>query len=164
MEDQGKRLLLAVTLAIGIFFLWQVLFPAPKPEKKAKSDTVTEPQKSLESPVGMPIEGTTPEAVAPAPEVVAATRDEQAYDDFVAVFENGNLVSWKLTDPKYARDPEKGEMVAFPTPGAFGANFYKSSLVIPKNAVWTIDAAASAGDKVAYVYDAPELKVTKLYT
>ena len=34
MEDQGKRLVLAVALAIGIFFLWQVLFPQEKPKPK----------------------------------------------------------------------------------------------------------------------------------
>ena len=34
MEDQGRRLLLAVAIAFGIMFLWQFLFPPPEPEKK----------------------------------------------------------------------------------------------------------------------------------
>lgn len=33
MEDQGKRLLLAVALAFGIMLVWQILFPVPEPEE-----------------------------------------------------------------------------------------------------------------------------------
>src|SRR5438128_6139941 len=32
MEDQGKRLILAVVAAMGIFLLWQVIFPSKKEE------------------------------------------------------------------------------------------------------------------------------------
>lgn len=34
MEDQGKRLLLAVALAFGIMLVWQYIFPPAEPEKK----------------------------------------------------------------------------------------------------------------------------------
>ena len=34
MEDQGKRLMLAVGIAFGIMLLWNVLFPPEKPPKK----------------------------------------------------------------------------------------------------------------------------------
>ena len=34
MEDQGKRLLLAVAIAFGIMMLWTVVFPPDKPEKQ----------------------------------------------------------------------------------------------------------------------------------
>ncbi len=35
MEDQGKRLLLAVAIAFGIMMAWNVLFPPNKPKKKS---------------------------------------------------------------------------------------------------------------------------------
>ena len=34
MENQGKRLLLAVALALGVMMVWQVLFPPAAPKKK----------------------------------------------------------------------------------------------------------------------------------
>src|SRR5262245_39791912 len=36
MEDQGKRLLLAVAVAFAIMLLWNVLFPTAKPQDKAQ--------------------------------------------------------------------------------------------------------------------------------
>jgi len=165
MEDQGKRLLLAVALALGIYLVWQTVFPAPKPKEKPKTtDVAAETQKTAESPVGAPLEGAPPAATAVTPEAIAATRVERAYDRFVATFENGKLVSWRLTDPKYQRDPLKGEMVASRELGAFATNFYRSSIVLPKNALWTLDAAGTSGNRVTYVYDGPELKVTELFT
>jgi len=42
MEDQGKRLLLAVVVAFGIMMVWTMLFPPKKSEKKQESPAVTE--------------------------------------------------------------------------------------------------------------------------
>ena len=36
MQDQGKRLLLAVALALGVMMIWQVMFPGEKPKPKDK--------------------------------------------------------------------------------------------------------------------------------
>ena len=44
MEDQGKRLLLAVAIAFGIMLLWQVLFPPPEPEKEPEKTTEEQQQ------------------------------------------------------------------------------------------------------------------------
>lgn len=64
MEDQGKRLLLAVALAFGIMLLWQVLFPPEAPEKKPEQpdDTVVETEEQPDrTPVPGPGEAPTPD-------------------------------------------------------------------------------------------------------
>jgi YidC/Oxa1 family membrane protein insertase len=38
MQDQGKRLLLAVALALGVMMIWQVMFPGEKPKPKPATD------------------------------------------------------------------------------------------------------------------------------
>jgi YidC/Oxa1 family membrane protein insertase len=58
MQDQGKRLLLAVALALGVMMLWQVLFPPdeppPKPPIADGSGSAVEPTVAG-SPVGQPL-------------------------------------------------------------------------------------------------------------
>ena len=160
MEDQGKRLLLAVALALGILFLWQIVFPPEKPtDKPRKTDVAAEAERTPESPVGEPIEGAAPEA-APGEEQI--TRLE--FPKFVVELSNrgGKIVSWKLTDPKYARDWTKGELIASRDVGAFATNFYKSPVVIPKNAIW--EQVEAPEGQVAYRYESPDLSVTKTYS
>ena len=36
MEDQGKRLMLAVGIAFAIMMVWSILFPPEKPKKDDK--------------------------------------------------------------------------------------------------------------------------------
>ena len=42
MEDQGKRLLLAVAAAFAILLVWQMLFPPEKPEPETKTEAALE--------------------------------------------------------------------------------------------------------------------------
>src|SRR5688572_18980193 len=112
MEDQGKRLLLAIALALGILFAWQIVFPPDKPaDKPKKTDVPAEVERSPESPVGQPIEGAAP--------VAAPGEEKRVTVDGANVLielsnKGGKIVSWKLKDPKYARDWTKGEMVPSP--------------------------------------------------
>jgi YidC/Oxa1 family membrane protein insertase len=162
MEEQGKRLLLAIVLALGILLLWQFLFPGEKPKPKPKTDDVLEPERNLESPVGMPIEGAAPVAGAAAGDEQIVEKD---YPNVEIEFSNrgGKLVSWKLTDEKYARDWTKGEMIASRELGAFAVNFYKSPIVIPVDAIWTpIDGLEE--NQVGYKFTSADLTVTKIFT
>lgn len=161
MEEQGKRLLLAIVLALGILLLWNVLFPTEKPKPKPKTDDVVEPERNLESPVGEPMEGAAPAAPVGGDEVLV----EKSYPEIDVAFSNrgGKLVSWKLNDPKYARDWRKGEMIASRELGAFGVNFSKSPIVIPKDALWTPVEGLEA-NQVGYRYSSPDLTVTKIFT
>src|SRR5688572_25920651 len=101
MEDQGKRLLLAVVLALGIVVAWNLLFPSEKPKSKPPEATDTTAQKQLESPVTQ---------VPVAPPVVGVNEkeleDRLPYPNLVVTFsrQDARLVHWQLTDPKYQRD------------------------------------------------------------
>ena len=161
MEEQGKRLLLAIVLALGILLLWQVVFPSDKPKPKPKADEVAEVERNLESPVGMPLEGAAPTAGATGDEQII----EKDYPNVEIEFSNrgGKLVSWKLTDSKYARAWTKGEMIASRELGAFGVNFYKSPIVIPNDALWA-PIEGLEENQVGYKFTSPDITVTKIFT
>jgi YidC/Oxa1 family membrane protein insertase len=85
MQDQGKRLLIAVALALGVMMIWQVLFPPdkPKPKPPGQGSAVVVPQVQG-SPVGQalpPPAGSQGSAVdvgsgsAPAPVAVGSGSD-----------------------------------------------------------------------------------------
>ena len=124
MEDQGKRLLLAVAIAFGIMMVWTLLFPPDKPEKPpekkpaaaeatapgAAAGAPTPAQPGTTAPPATPAQpGTQPGAAAPAapaPPPVAATCDPAKHQgDIVlegegvrATFSTcgGSLKSWQL--------------------------------------------------------------------
>jgi YidC/Oxa1 family membrane protein insertase len=162
MEDQGKRLLLAVALALGIFLLWQVVFPPEKPtDKPPPAAEVTAPDRQLESPVGRPAEVTP---AAPAGEETVIERD---YRDLTVELSSrgARLVSWRLKDPKYDREWTRGEMIASREHGAFTVNFHPklSSIVIPPDAIWT-EVPGESPDHIVYRYEVDGLAVEKAFT
>lgn len=162
MENQGKRLILAIALALGILLLWQYLFPPekPKPKPEVSTDETAQVERQVESPVGVPAGATAPPVATdqPAEEVI---RFE--FDRFDAEFSNvgARLVSWKLTDPKWEGDWTKGEMVPSRELGQLGVNFYQSTQVIPEGAVWK---GVKLDDRtVEYTYESDDLVVTKTF-
>src|SRR5688572_26348978 len=102
MQDQGKRLLLAVALALGVMLAWQWLFPTAKEEPKPKQPAATgQPVAVAESTsaVGVGLDG-KPSAAQPAgPEQLIRL----SYPNIEAAFSNhgGVLKSWHLTDRRY---------------------------------------------------------------
>ncbi len=70
MEDQGKRLLIAVAAAMGIFLVWMQIFPSKKDDapKDGSGSAVVQPP-PVQNPIGQPV---TPAAVAPAPVAVGS--------------------------------------------------------------------------------------------
>ncbi len=69
MEDQGKRLLLAVAAAMGILLVWQLVFPTkPEEERPGAGSAVAAPVIAA-NPIGQPVGGPGP--VAPAGSAVA---------------------------------------------------------------------------------------------
>src|SRR4051794_6245628 len=110
MEGQGKRLLLAVALALGIVVLWNYLFPNKSTPKKPIPDATGQVE-THSSPVGIPT------GSAEAPVAAAAQEDITAFDypglvhvEFSSI--DAKVKSWQLLDPKYARDWHKGELIA----------------------------------------------------
>ncbi|MFT3695258.1 MAG: membrane protein insertase YidC [Kofleriaceae bacterium] len=156
MQDQGKRLILAVGLALGVLLLWQKLFP-PKDEPKPPGAG----SGSAALVVGAPKPQTLVGYDGDAPHA-----DEQLitlkHPSFDVSFSNigGNVKSWHLTDPRYVGDQTKGELVA--GAGELEVGFTKASTIkLPKNAVWT---GTQVNDhQVEYKLSTDALDITKTF-
>ncbi len=169
MEGQGKRLILAVALALGIVILWNLLFPGSKPKPKPQVDESAE-KEDIESQVGRARDAKGPELAPPAGEPTLTTRE---YGNVVVTFSDidGKLVSWRLTDAKYERDWSKGEMIADPERGSFLVNFIGSDFVLPAGARWTPITTWRTGenerdlgaDEVGYRLETADLIVEKKF-
>jgi YidC/Oxa1 family membrane protein insertase len=113
MEDQGKRLLLAVVIAFGIMMAWSYLFPPETPpERDESSQTETGDGKPEQPTLPKPTlrEGGTPQSGQPAA-IGAPTATERGpeqretfeFPNLRAVFTSygGTLASWELLGDKY---------------------------------------------------------------
>ena len=130
MEDQGKRLLLAVAIAFGIMLVWTMLFPPEQPEKKPEVSETRGGDGGVEQPGDSPgkagagkVAGESgDQTAAPSgdkkPVVEAPTEQVRGeattvvfgkFDQFKAVLSthSGALVSWELLGEKY-EDREGG--------------------------------------------------------
>jgi len=168
MEGQGKRLLVAVALALGVMLLWQVIFPPPKeqPKKPTPVQTTgsaagtTTATTSTASAVGLT------DAGKPAP---AATRGAEqtiklTYPNVDVTFSSygGVLKSWHLTDHRYDRDKTKGELLPqLPDTGVFAVNFANSTYVLPAKTEWT--GTKLSDRSVKYTLTTDNLSVEKTF-
>ena len=144
MQDQGKRLLFAVALALGVMLVWQQLFPSKKPDEPPKQTTaagsnmppVSVPAKSQ---VGISTE--TPSSVTPTHVVRGPEKTiTLPFPNVSVTFSSygGVMTSWHLSDPRYLNDKTKGELLPKqPDTGELGVNFANSTYVLPPNAEWT---------------------------
>src|SRR5690349_15285206 len=115
MEEQGKRLLLAVALIMGVLFVWQSFFH-PKEDDPQKQQQQAA-QKAAK-------QAAAKQAAAAAGSLVPAAPGERgpeqkislSFPNVVATFSNygGTLSSWKLTDKRYEHDVTKGELLPDP--------------------------------------------------
>ena len=161
MQDTGKRLLIAVALALGVMFVFNQIFPSKKEEPK--------PVPTLAG-SGSAGSGASPAAAAAAvPEVVVARTDEKRialeFKDFTATFSSygGVLASYKLADHRYDRDQTKGELLpAAQDTGAFGVNFARSTYVLPKKTEWIGEKLSDTS--VRYTLKTGELELEKVFT
>jgi YidC/Oxa1 family membrane protein insertase len=168
MQDQAKRLLLAVGLALLVMVAWSRFFSPPPPPPPAAKDAratggsgavVDAGPKAQKSTVGTLVDGTTP-AAAPAE---AEQRITLEFPALTAVFSSRDaaLVSWKLEDAKYLRDPYHGEIVA-PGPGLLLVNFARSTFAVPAGATWRGERVSDA--QVRYRYRSDSIEVVKTFT
>jgi len=133
MQDQGRRLLIAVVLAFGVLFLWGKLFPKEEPPPTSGSGSQVLPKPAVPE-VGVAAGGSAATAPAPTPGATAPGSPgspapavqpvedkprppekplELAFDNVVATFSSycGGLKSWRLTDKRYERDATRGEIL-----------------------------------------------------
>lgn len=175
MQDQGKRLLLAVALALGVMLVWNLVFPTKKDEPTPTAGSGSG-SAALNSPVAPPSpvgKSTEPAAAAPAggPTMAEAPRGpEQRISvafpgKFTATFSSygGALVSWKLGDERYLRDQTKGELLpGTEHTGAFFVDFAKSTYVLPRNSEWI--GTKVSDTEIHYKISTPQLDVEKVFT
>ena len=119
-------------------------------------------------------DGGTAAASATAPPLPAAPPAPRAAEQTIvlsfpkvkATFTSwgGSLKSWFLTDPKYVRDVQKGEMVPqLADTSELQISFSKDSTYkIPDDAVWT--GTKVSDTEVRYQYKSDALEVTKTFT
>src|SRR6266545_2859536 len=103
MEDQGKRLLIAVAIAFAIMMLWNVFFPTPKPEEKVvdqsgRAGEVAPPGGT--APQTAPVSAGNPAAPAGGAQVAPATAA-------------GATAAGATAAPAPARGPEQTFVMAF---------------------------------------------------
>jgi YidC/Oxa1 family membrane protein insertase len=161
MENQGKRLLIAVVLALGIVVVWNLLFPSDSPQKKATPDLTGEKPR-VDSPVGIPTGASEVVAAYPAQEDITTFEYPNLRVELSS--RDAKVVSWVLLDKKYERDWRKGEMIGSREHGALSVNFYKSPIVIPSGARWQKKAdAEELPNEATYTYEDDHLKVVKIF-
>ena len=174
MQEQGKRLLLAAVIAVGVLFAWNAAFPTkknpPKPVVAAGSGSAGSGAPSVvvpQSPVGQPALAAVGapvvavEAVPRGPEQTLTVTSQK----FTAAFTNwgGALKSWHLTDRRYDRDVDKGEMIPqFPDSAALQVNFVNSTYVVPKTAEWIGEKISDT--QVRYSFKDQHLALVKTFT
>ncbi len=159
MQDQGKRLILAVALALGVLLLWQkFLGPKEQPPKPGAGSgsgsgsaafVVTAKPQSL---VGYDGQGSASE-----PQLTTFK-----FPNFSATFSNigGALTSWQLSDGRYQKDATKGQLVA--GAGELVLGFTKdSTFKLPQHAVWT--GTQLSDHQIQYKLSTDALDITKTF-
>ncbi|HET7501793.1 MAG TPA: membrane protein insertase YidC [Kofleriaceae bacterium] len=131
MQDQGKRLLVAVALALGVMLLWNTVFHKEEPPPDGATPGQSQPkpatpQVGVNAPSATPGSGAAPAGPAAAGGAAAAQAspaEEQprppeevltlSFPNVVARFSSycGGLTSWRLTDARYEHDATKGELL-----------------------------------------------------
>jgi YidC/Oxa1 family membrane protein insertase len=178
MEGQGKRLLLAVGLALGVMLLWNMIFPGEKPPEQPKDGSGSaaavsklQPAKSKVCVPKLPA-GSKPVDMKPAAEAPDEIITRSYPGKLVAKFSSngGSLVSWVLDDPRYAKDATKGELLPPQrNAGAFRVGFWDdkygaSTKCLPEQQTWTFDKSQSTDTTIVYTYKYENIELTKAFT
>jgi YidC/Oxa1 family membrane protein insertase len=169
MEDQGKRLLLAVAIALGLMLVWMYLFPPEPVEPGRVEDPV-----AAERPDGVPAAATAPEAAAPAEaeaEAVAPRPEEERFafdfERFRAEFSTygGALTSWELKDERWAENGQRLDLIqtgerAETRP--FRVSFENSTHSIPEDAAWQGERVSDR--EMRFTWASEPIRVVKTFT
>ncbi len=193
MEDQGKRLLLAVAIAFGIMMAWTFLFPPDKPEKPpekkpeaAETQAAGQPgtapattQPGQPAPATQPGQpapgaaGTPPAAagtVSPAAPVVRGAEQlfTFTYPDVEATFSSydGALKHWKLLGDQFhvpGNESVPEDLVRI------GEGLHPFTVRFAEGSTYGIPAGSEwkgekTGDReMSFSWESPDLKVVKRF-
>lgn len=171
MEDQGKRLLIAVLLCMLILFGASYLFsPKPGPVEPAPTQETQAPAKDVPPPTG----GVPAEAAPTPPPPVKPRGPEQKVtlhsEDVDATFSSygGALASLTLRGSQYRAKTPDGKEVPMDLVRTPEADFYplqvtmpESTYSIPEGAEWRIEKRGER--EIVASWSSPELEVVKHY-
>lgn len=170
MEDQGKRLLVAVAIAFGLMLAYNLLFPPPA-QKPAESQKAGETKPAAQERTASPSAPATAPAVAAAPaQRGPAQFIDLSFDRFRARFSShgGRLVSWQLLGSRFldrhADPPVPIDLV--PLAGreelsGFLVSFPNSTHELPERSEWV--GRKLSQTEVEYSWESPALRVVKRY-
>ncbi len=161
MQDQGKRLLIAVVLMLGVLLLWQKLFPGEPPKKP---DGTTDGSGSgFVVPTASANKPTSPVGFTETLPPGTATTIALTFPKFTATFSStdGTLSGWHLTDSRYATDTTRGELVPAQAADLVVGFTKDSTYKIPKHAQWT--GTKTSDQQVVYKLSTDELDITKTF-
>ncbi len=168
MDDQGKRLLLAVAIAFGLMLVWMTLFPPEPIEPEPEEERVEEvaPAEGEDPRADAPDEA--PEADEPPPE----PRPEEErfsfdFDEFRAEFSTygGALTSWQLSDERWAENGELLDLVRTADrqeTRPFRVSFENSTHRIPEDAVW--EGERLSDREIRFTWSSDEIRVEKEFS
>src|SRR4051812_44152651 len=172
MQDQGKRLLLAVALALAFMLVWNKFWGPKEDDKKppaaGSGSAVVVGPVAPPSPVGHSLEPTAPKAGGPTMGEAPRGPEQKLsfkFPRFTATFSSygGALVSYKLADPRYERDDTKGELMpGLANTGAFLVDFANSTYVLPPRAEWKGEKLSDTQAKFTISTDT--MDVEKVFT
>lgn len=168
MEDQGKRLLLAVAIAFAIMLAWTMLFPPDKPsEAPPEKDEIAEKGKPSGN-GGTEADSKPAESETPAPVAPAERGEERFFDfdneQFHARFSSydGALVSWTLKGERLVSESTGEPEDLVRTTGEarpLRISFRDSTFDIPQGAEWRGEKVGQ--NEVHFTWSSSELKVVK---
>lgn len=171
MEGQGKRLLLAVALALVVMLLWNMVFPTTPPDEPPATGSG-----SGKTAIAQPVAAKTKVKVCPATAIPAPDpKDAESPVETIArsfpgklnakfSANGGTLVSWQLADARFQKDATKGELMAQQA-GSFQVGFWDgSTLCLPERQIWTLDKAKTTDTTIVYTYAYQNLELTKVFT
>jgi YidC/Oxa1 family membrane protein insertase len=159
MQDQGKRLLLAVALMLGVLLLWQKLFQQEPPKDGTGSGSAG----SAEVVQSTGPKPTSPVAFSSTLPPTPGQTIELTFPKFTATFSStdGTLAGWHLIDKRYDGDATHGELVPAQAPDLLVGFTKDSTYTIPKHAQWT--GTKTSDRQVVYKLSTDELDVTKTF-
>lgn len=164
MQDQGKRLIIAVALMLGVLWLWQSMFSKKDDASKKPAQGSAAVQKQAAN-GGVPMPQVVAYDAAPAGSPAKEETITLSFPKVIVELTNagGMIKGWKLTNPRMQHDATKGELVPQrPAAGEFLVGFAKgSTFKLPAQQTW--QGKQTSPTQVVYTLKTDNLEITKTF-
>jgi len=167
MENQGKRLMLAVGLALVVILGWNMLFPQKKdePGKSASGSAeviVPPPAPGVAAP-GAPGTPGKPTAEATRPEEKLERLEFPGKLTATFTSHGGALRSWQLADPRFRKDATQGQLLPDRAgAGAFFVCILESECDLASPPEWT--GKKISDTEVVFTRESEHYRLEKTFT